>query len=76
MLEVNKRPPTARRQHLNGNWTDQQLATTLRAADQGVVVEIVASYYQIPRSTLCSHIIGMRRGTKRGKAPILIIDEE
>lgn len=45
MLEVNQHPPAARRQHLNDNWTDQQLAAALWAVDQVVVVGTVASYY-------------------------------
>jgi hypothetical protein len=74
--EVNERPPTARRQHLNGNWADQQLAAALRAVEKGVAIETVASHYQIPRSTLRSHVTGLSRGRKRGKAPVLIVDEE
>jgi hypothetical protein len=56
--------------------TDQQLAATLRVVDQGVAVGTLASHYQIPRSTLCSHVTGLSRGRKRGKVPILTVDEE
>jgi hypothetical protein len=76
MPELNEQPPAAHRQHLKGNWTDQQLATTLQAVDQGVAVGTVASHYEIPRSTLRSHVTGISRGRKRGKAPLLTVDEE
>jgi hypothetical protein len=44
--------------------------------DQGVAVGTIASHYEIPRSTLRSHVTGISKGRKRGKAPVLIVDEE
>lgn len=37
---------------------------------------IVASHFDIPRSTLCSHVIGVTRDRKRGQALVLTTEEE
>jgi hypothetical protein len=60
----------------NGNWGDLQLRAAMAAIDQGCLVQIAALDYDIPRSSLKSHVMGLTMSRKRGKKPVLSVVEE
>jgi hypothetical protein len=66
-------PKRARRASLkkNGNWGDLQLREAMAVVDEGCPVQIVALDYDIPRSTLRGHVMGLTLSRKRGRKPVL-----
>ena len=48
----------------------------MAAVEQGCLVQIIALNYDIPRSSLKSHVMGLTVSRKRGRKPVLSIVEE
>jgi hypothetical protein len=73
-------PPAKRwkRQRIlkNGNFSDQQLRAAMAAVDRGCPVQTAALDYDVPRSILRSHVIGITLSRKRGRKPVLSATEE
>jgi hypothetical protein len=60
----------------NGNWTDHQLRVAMAAIDRECPVKTAALDYDVPRSTLRSHVMGLTISRKRGRKPVLSTTEE
>jgi hypothetical protein len=60
----------------NGNWSEGQLRAAMAVVEQGCPVQTVALDFDIPRSTLHGHVMGLTLSRKRGKKPVLSVVEE
>jgi hypothetical protein len=59
-----------------GNWSDQQLRAAMAAIDMGCPVQTTALDYDVPMSTLHSHVMGINLSRKPGRKPMLSAVEE
>jgi hypothetical protein len=59
-----------------GNWSDQQLRAAMAAVERGCPVQTTALDYDVPRSTLRSHVMGLTISRKCGRKPMLSPAEE
>ena len=59
-----------------GNWSDQQLKAAMVAVDMGCPVQTATLDYDVPKSILYSHVMGITLSQKRGKKPMLSAVEE
>jgi hypothetical protein len=57
-------------------WTNGQLQLALAAQERGVPVHAVAAAFDIPRSSLRNHLLGISTSRKRGAKAILTQVEE
>jgi hypothetical protein len=60
----------------NGNWSESQLMAAMAAVEQGSPVQTAALDYDIPRSTLRGHVMGLTLSKKRGRKLVLSVGEE
>ena len=60
----------------NGNWGDHQLRAAMVAIGQGCPVQTATLDYDIPRSSLKSHVMGLVVSRKRRRKPVLSTVEE
>jgi hypothetical protein len=61
----------------NGNWNDAQLRAAMAIADKGCLVQTTALDYDISRSTLRSHVMGLTMSQmKDRKLVIKLVEEE
>jgi hypothetical protein len=60
----------------NGKWSESQLKAAMAAMEQGCPVQTAALDYDIPRSTLRGHVMGLTLSRKRGRKPVLSVGEE
>jgi hypothetical protein len=58
------------------NFSDHQLRAAMAAVDKGCPVQTAALDYDVPRSTVRSHVMGITLSRKRGRKPILSATEE
>jgi hypothetical protein len=56
---------------VNGNWSDAQLRATLSIVERGSPVQTTALDFDIPRSILRNHVMGLSLSRKRGRKPLL-----
>jgi hypothetical protein len=79
-LDLPPAPPAKRlkRQRIMkiGNWSDQQLRAAMAAIDMGCPVQTTALDYDVPMSTLHSHVMGINLSRKPGRKPMLSAVEE
>jgi hypothetical protein len=61
---------------MNGNWSDAQLKAALSAVERGSPVQTAALDFDIPRTTLRNHVMGLSLTRKRGRKPVLSRTEE
>jgi hypothetical protein len=61
---------------VNGNWFDAHLRATMFAVERGSHVQTAALDFDIPRTTLRGHVMGLTLSRKRVKKPVLIAVKE
>jgi hypothetical protein len=60
----------------NGNWSESQLKAAMAAVEQGCPIQTATLDYDIPRSTLRGHVMGLTLSRKRGRKPMLSVGED
>jgi hypothetical protein len=60
----------------NGNWSDGQLKAALSAVERGSPVQTAALDFDIPKTTLRNHVMGLSLSCKRRRKPVLSKAEE
>ena len=59
-----------------GNWSNMQLKAAIATVERGCHVQTTILDYDVPRSTLRSHVMGLTLSRKRGRKPVLSTIEE